>query len=80
MAKTGIYHYIRHPAYPGSIISATGVTLAFQNILIPIIVVGVLIPAVLLRISYEEAAFCDHLGPAYEEYMKETWRLIPFIY
>ena len=80
IVKTGLYHYIRHPAYLGSIISAVGVTVAFQNFFIPIIVVGVLIPAVFLRISYEEAALCDHLGPAYEEYMKETWRLIPFIY
>ncbi|PWR72557.1 methyltransferase family protein [Methanospirillum lacunae] len=80
IVKTGIYHYIRHPAYLGSIISAAGVTMIFQNILIPVIVVGVLIPAVLLRISYEEAALCDHLGSDYEEYMKETWRLIPLIY
>ena len=79
IVKTGLYHYIRHPAYLGSIISATGVTVIFQNILIPIIVVGVLIPAVLNRISYEEAAIYDHLGPAYKEYIKETWRLIPFI-
>ncbi|WP_319580761.1 isoprenylcysteine carboxylmethyltransferase family protein [uncultured Methanospirillum sp.] len=80
IVNTGLYQYIRHPAYLGSIITAFGVTLIFQNMLIPIIVVGVLIPAVLNRISYEEAALCDHLGPAYEEYMKETWRLIPYIY
>ncbi|HWQ64968.1 MAG TPA: isoprenylcysteine carboxylmethyltransferase family protein [Methanospirillum sp.] len=80
IVKTGLYHTIRHPAYLGSIISAFGVTMVFQNYLIPIIVVGILMPAVMFRISHEEAALCDHLGPAYEEYMKETWRLIPFIY
>jgi len=80
IVKTGLYRYIRHPAYLGSIISAFGVTMVFQNYLIPIIVVGILMPAVMFRISHEEAALCDHLGPAYEEYMKETWRLIPFIY
>jgi protein-S-isoprenylcysteine O-methyltransferase Ste14 len=80
IVNTGLYHTIRHPAYLGSIVSAVGVTLVFQNYLIPIIVVGILIPAVLIRISYEEAALCDHLVPAYKAYMKETWRLIPFIY
>ena len=80
IVNSGLYHSIRHPAYLGSLISAIGVTVVFQNILIPIIVVGMLLPAVLLRISYEEAALCDHLGPAYEEYMKGTWRLIPYIY
>ncbi len=80
IVNTGIYHYIRHPAYLGSIISAFGVTMVFQNYLIPLIVVGILMPAVMFRISHEEAALCEHLGPGYEEYMKETWRLIPFIY
>lgn len=80
IVKTGFYRYIRHPAYLGSIISAFGVTVVFQNFLIPIIVVGLLIPAVLLRISYEEAALSDRLGPAYTEYMNETWRLIPYLY
>jgi len=67
IVKTGLYRYIRHPAYLEFLISAFGFTVVFQNFLIPILLIGTLLPAVLLQISYEE-------------YMKETWRLIPYIY
>ena len=80
VVKTGLYRYIRHPAYLGSLISAFCVTVVFQNILIPIIVIGMLLPAIFLRISYEEAALCKQLGREYEEYRKVAWKLIPYIY
>jgi len=35
IVKTGLYRYIRHPAYLGSIISATGVAVFFRTSLFP---------------------------------------------
>ncbi len=80
VVKTGLYQYIRHPAYLGLLISVFGVTVVFQNFLIPIIVIAMFLPAILLRITYEEAALCTKLGREYEEYRKGTWKLIPYIY
>jgi protein-S-isoprenylcysteine O-methyltransferase Ste14 len=80
VVNTGLYRYIRHPAYLGLLISILGVTIVFQNFLIPVIVIAMLLPAILFRISYEEAALCKQLGREYEEYRKETWKLIPYIY
>ena len=32
------------------------------------------------RITVEERALQEHLGPAYAEYMQRTWRLVPGIW
>jgi len=32
------------------------------------------------RIPIEEAALASALGEAYEQYMKRTWRLVPFLF
>lgn len=78
--RAGLYRYIRHPTYLGSLISTAGITLIFQNYLIPVIILGALIPAVVIRIHYEETALCEHIGGDYQQYMRETWRLIPLIW
>jgi len=32
------------------------------------------------RIPIEEAALASALGEAYKEYIKRTWRLVPFLF
>ena len=78
--KNGIYNYIRHPAYAGSLLSFLGLGIAFSNILsIAIIFIPVCI-AFLHRIKIEEKALVEAFGDEYLQYCRMTKRLIPKIY
>jgi len=80
IVKDGIYKYIRHPGYLGEIIIFFGlgfVTYSLLGILGAFIVslmvyVGEVIP--------EEKYMLEKFGKEYEEYMKETFRFIPYIF
>jgi len=78
--KKGIYKYIRHPGYLGELLIFFGlgfVTYSLLGILGAIILslmvfVGEVIP--------EEKYMVEKFGNEYEEYMKETFRFIPYIF
>lgn len=78
--QDGMYRYIRHPAYTGSLLSFLGFGVSINNwISLPV----VMIPATsvfLYRIRVEEAMLSASFGPVYEEYKRHTYLLIPGIY
>ena len=77
--ERGAYQYVRHPSYAAGLLLFGGVGLALTNWLS--LVVALLLPALayVYRISVEERALVDTLGPAYALYMKRTKRLVPFV-
>ena len=78
--KDGIYKFIRHPSYSGSILSFIGFGLTLNN-WISLIIISVLITvAMSYRINIEEKLLLAEFGPEYSEYMKKTRRLIPWVY
>lgn len=80
LINTGIYKYIRHPAYLGAIISFIGFGLSLNN-WISLIVVTIAVPSVMIyRINIEEKALLEKFGTEYELYQKSTYRLFPLIY
>jgi protein-S-isoprenylcysteine O-methyltransferase Ste14 len=80
LVSTGIYKFIRHPSYLGSIISFTGFGLSLNN-WISFVIIIIAIPAVMIyRIKIEEKALSERFGEGYELYKLSTKRLIPFIY
>ena len=78
--QTGIYKYIRHPAYSGSLLSFLGLSLVFSNYLTLFIVNIPIITVFLYRIRIEEQALTKEIGQEYVDYVKLTKKLIPFIY
>ncbi|BFI73424.1 arginine/ornithine antiporter ArcD [Nanoarchaeota archaeon] len=78
--KKGIYKYIRHPGYFGEMLIFLGlgfVTFNIVGVLASIIVdifvyVGEVLP--------EEKYMIDKFGDEYKQYMKETYRFIPYIF
>jgi len=78
--KNGIYKYIRHPGYLGEIILFFGlgfVTYSWLGIL------GAFIVALMVyagEVIPEEKYMLEKFGKEYEEYMKETFRFIPYIF
>ncbi len=80
LVTNGLYKYIRHPAYTGSLMTFTGFGLSMNNWLSLIIIVVPVLLTFLNRIKIEESTLLNQSGLDYSEYMKRTWRLIPWIY
>ena len=76
----GIYKYIRHPSYAGSLISFLGLGLTFSNWLSVIVIVIPIMTAFLYRVKVEEEALLEAFGDDYRAYMDRTKRLILGIY
>jgi protein-S-isoprenylcysteine O-methyltransferase Ste14 len=76
--QAGPYRWVRHPSYTGGLITLLGVLVCCVN--------GASLPALIValagyayRIRIEERVLASDLGPAYQDYMRRTKRLIPFV-
>ena len=78
--KDGIYSIIRHPSYTGMILSFIGFGISLNNWASLLIISIPVFLALLYRIEVEEKLLKELLGSEYSEYMKNTYRLIPWIY
>ena len=78
--KDGIYRFVRHPSYAGSLLSFLGFGLSLNDwISIPVIFIPVLL-AFLYRISIEEKLLMQQFGQEYIDYTGKTYLLVPLIY
>ena len=78
--KDGIYRFIRHPSYLGSILSFIGFGISLNN-WISLIIISIMVTlAMLNRIRIEERLLQEQFGLEYSDYMKKTYRLFPWIY
>ncbi len=78
--KSGMYKWIRHPAYTGSLLSILGLGLSYSNWLSLIVIFIPVLTIFILRIKAEEKVLMEHFGKEYKEYRKETKYLIPFVF
>jgi protein-S-isoprenylcysteine O-methyltransferase Ste14 len=79
LIKNGIYKYIRHPAYLGSLLFSIGVPMLFLSLYGTLLMLG-LFPLFLYRIRIEERMLIEKFGAKYRKYMEKTKKIIPFIY
>ncbi|MCG2460501.1 isoprenylcysteine carboxylmethyltransferase family protein [Flavobacteriaceae bacterium F89] len=76
----GIYGWVRHPSYLGSLIFFAGFGISINNwisfltIIIPVTLVF------LYRIKIEEKVLIEQFGQDYKVYMDNSYHLIPWIY
>ena len=80
LVEVGPYRYIRHPSYSGALLSLLGFGLALGNwagLAASLLCLGF---AYAYRIPVEEAALASALGETYRQYLKRTWRLVPFLF
>jgi len=80
LINKGLYRYIRHPSYLGSILSFVGMGMAFGNWFSLLFMV---IPVTLLfawRIGLEEKMLIEAFSSEYLEYKQRSWRLFPGVY
>jgi protein-S-isoprenylcysteine O-methyltransferase Ste14 len=78
--RGGLYRWLRHPAYTGSLLSFLAVGIDTRNWITLIVIVAPITAAFLYRIHVEEAALNEAFGAEYATYSQQTWRLIPGIY
>ena len=80
VVEVGPYHYIRHPSYTGALMIFVGLGLALGNwagLAALLACVGI---AYAYRISVEESVLAAALGEPYQQYMRRTRRLVPFLF
>jgi len=78
--RNGLYHFVRHPAYSGSLLSFLGLGIHEGNWIAGIAVIAPITAAFLYRIHVEEVALNEAFGAQYASYSQQTKRLIPGIY
>jgi protein-S-isoprenylcysteine O-methyltransferase len=80
LVEAGPYRYIRHPSYSGALLTLLGFGLALGNWAGLAGTLSCMGFAYAYRIPVEEAALSSALGEAYKQYMRRTWRLVPFLF
>lgn len=74
-----VYSYIRHPLYLGEISRNLGFALFFSSLYgLAIMIIANLF--LVIRIQIEENMLIEKFGKDYKEYIKKTYKLIPYIY
>jgi protein-S-isoprenylcysteine O-methyltransferase Ste14 len=79
LVKNGIYKWVRHPAYLGAILLFAGIPVMLSSLL-GFLVMLLLVPYLLHRIKLEEKMMIERFGKEYEDYMRSSRRLVPFVY
>jgi len=80
IVKDGIYKYIRHPGYLGEIIIFFGLGFVTYSLLGILGAFTVSLMVYIGEVIPEEKYMLEKFGKEYEEYMKETFRFIPYIF
>jgi protein-S-isoprenylcysteine O-methyltransferase len=80
LIDTGPYRFVRHPSYSGLLLQFLGIGICSGNILVLVALILPITVARLHRIRIEEAALAEALGSDYAQYMRNTKRIIPFLY
>ena len=78
--STGVYSFIRHPAYLAICILGTMPALIAGSVTGFMLLVVFTVPQTLYRLEVEEKLMCDTHGPRFAGYCDSTWKMIPFIY
>jgi protein-S-isoprenylcysteine O-methyltransferase Ste14 len=80
LIEAGPYRYIRHPSYSGALLTLLGFGLALGNWAALAAGLSCMGLAYAYRIQVEETALALALGDTYKQYIKRTWRLMPFLF
>jgi len=80
LIKKGLYKFVRHPSYSGTLLSFLGFGLSINDWPGLIIVTLPVFFSFIYRINIEEKMLLHQFGNEYAEYKKTTKRLIPKIY
>ena len=80
LVERGPFRLVRHPSYTGVLLAFVGVGLSLRNWGAMLLILVPIFGAFVRRMNVEEEALSRALGSRYEQYMKRTRRLVPFLY
>jgi protein-S-isoprenylcysteine O-methyltransferase Ste14 len=75
----GVYRFVRHPSYTGSLVSFLGLGITFANWLSILAIIIPITGAFMYRVHIEEAALREAFGDEYAKYASRTRRFVPFL-
>lgn len=78
IVQEGPYSFLRHPAYSGMILCHFGFALFFFSVASLGVCLGVLVPAICVRILIEEKALFEI--PGYAAFAQKRKRIVPFVW
>jgi len=80
LSTEGIYRYIRHPMYSGSLIGVIGFCFIFRSLITMLVLVVFYFIVFRMRINEEERILLEKFGDVFIKYKNSTKKLVPFIY
>ncbi|WP_455139331.1 methyltransferase family protein [Candidatus Hodarchaeum mangrovi] len=80
LITTGLYKYLRHPMYSGTLLGVIGFAFVSQSIIISSVTFILYFWIFKARLIYEEKLLEETFGDEYQKYKAVSYRLIPFIY
>ena len=79
LIQHGIYKYVRHPIYSGTILVFLAIPLCLAS-LYGFATMALVIPLFLNRIKIEEKLLIEEFGEEYERYKETSRKLIPYLF
>lgn len=80
LVTTGVYRYIRHPGYAGTILVAVGQPLILGSLVGLLLLSLPIVLFVCSRIPLEEQILLNHFEDKYRSYLRRSWRLCPYLF
>lgn len=80
LVTSGPYRWVRHPSYLGAFMAIIGCAVFLNAPWATVIAALSMTIAYYLRIGVEEKMLIEYFGPQYQEYIKRSKRIIPFIW
>jgi protein-S-isoprenylcysteine O-methyltransferase Ste14 len=77
LITSGPYQFVRHPIYTAFILILGSTLFISSNWLIGLTWAGMTVLDIASRIGFEESLMLEYFGEQYQEYMKNTGRLLP---
>jgi protein-S-isoprenylcysteine O-methyltransferase Ste14 len=79
LIRTGPYRYVRHPIYTGMLLALAG-TFVFVGTPLALIAFALITVSFARKLMVEERFMTATFGADYDQYRRETARLIPFVW
>jgi protein-S-isoprenylcysteine O-methyltransferase Ste14 len=80
LITSGVYRHLRHPMYSAILLQAVGQLLLAPNWIVGSVYLCAFVLMFSLRVGPEEQMLQQQFGGRYETYMRNSHRLIPFIW
>lgn len=80
LIQSGPYRMVRHPGYLGYLMCVLGMGVGFSSLITTAAMIFLLLPGLIYRMRVEERMLVEAFGEDYQQYARQTKRLLPGIW